>query len=85
MLSLGCAIHCLLVPVIAIAWPFIGNTFVSDHSFHKVLLGLVLATAFISFISGYRHHKKKSIIALGFSGLSILTVFTIFEGDVCSH
>lgn len=84
-LSAGCAIHCLLVPVLTVLWPVLGTTILADQFFHTLLLYFVIPTTLISFTLGCRHHGKYHFLILGGLGLGILTFLTLTESQECSH
>lgn len=85
VLSLGCAIHCLVVPVLTVIWPVVGTSFVADETFHMVLLYGVVPTALISLGLGCRSHRNYKLLWVGALGLGMLTYFTLTEGEVCQH
>jgi|SaaInlStandDraft_1057018.scaffolds.fasta_scaffold13541_4 hypothetical protein len=83
LLSVGCAIHCLLVPVITVVWPMLGATFLADHSFHTLLLYFVIPTALISLTLGCRNHGNYHVLVWGGMGLGLLTFLTLTEEHSC--
>jgi hypothetical protein len=85
LLSIGCAIHCLLVPVLVVIWPVMGTTLLADHSFHTLLLYFVIPTALISLTLGCRNHGNYHILILGGLGLAILTFLTLTEDHYCPN
>ena len=63
-----CAIHCLLTPFLLLALPFLGEFL--EHSWVHVTMALcVLPVGVYAFWSGFRHHKKKNVFAMGVLGL----------------
>jgi hypothetical protein len=83
--SIGCAIHCLLVPILTIFWPVLGSSFFADESFHYVLLYFVIPIALISLILGYQRHKDLRMLNIGGIGLIILTILTLTGEEDCAH
>lgn len=68
-----CAIHCLLTPFLALAVPVLGETF-EQPWVHILMAIFVVPVGLYAFYSGYRHHKKKGLTALGFAGLAMVCV-----------
>jgi hypothetical protein len=85
LFSIGCAIHCLCMPLLIVAWPMIGDTIVADSLFHKLMLFVVIPVALFSLIMGWRHHGNNGILVIGGFGLGLLTLLTLLESDQCSH
>jgi hypothetical protein len=88
VLSAGCALHCMLVPILTVFWPVLGTTFVANEFFHEMLLYLVLPTALISLGIGCHRHRNFNILASAVVGLGLI-VFATFYGEedcqVCAH
>jgi hypothetical protein len=68
VVSVLCAIHCFLLPVAAIALPWIGDT----HG-HGTLFVVSACIAGISLISGYRKHGEWPILLTGMIGVVALS------------
>lgn len=66
-LSSLCAVHCLLAPVLIFALPFAGEFFHNDY-FHLGMALFVVPVAFFAFLSGYKHHNQKLVVAIGLLG-----------------
>lgn len=67
--STACTVHCLLIPILVVAFPVIASTFFGDEGFHIILLWLILPTSLIALALGCRAHKDVRVIALGVTGL----------------
>lgn len=66
-----CAIHCLVTPLLALAVPVLGEMF--EQPWVHILMALfVVPVGLFAFYSGYRHHKKKYILAMGCVGLALV-------------
>ncbi len=78
-LSVSCAIHCLLTPILIIFLPIVATTFVAHADFHLWMLYLVLPTTAIAIFLGCKKHKDKIVIALSGLGLLIVTVSTVYQ------
>ena len=78
-LSVTCAIHCLLVPILIIFLPIVGTTFFADADFHLWMLYLVIPTTAIAVFMGCKKHKDKIVITLSALGILIVTASTIYQ------
>ena len=67
-----CLLHCLTLPALIAALPFI-RQFGEGH-FHVQMLLFVLPVSVIAFTLGYRRHRVKSIIAWGAAGMLLLVL-----------
>lgn len=84
VLSMGCALHCLLLPILTIAWPVLGTTFLSNELFHQMLLYLVIPTAVISFGIGCRRHPNPKVIISAVLGIGVLASITLLGEEQCA-
>src|SRR3954468_9192309 len=73
-LSVLCVLQCAVTPVVLALAPAAMGVFGKAH---PVLLVLVLATAAMSFIPGYRHHRHVAPLLLGLGGVTLLTLGTV--------
>lgn len=67
-----CVLHCLALPVILIAAPFLGG-FADDH-LHAQMLVLVLPISVIALATGFRRHQNRHIIAWAVVGMVLLVL-----------
>ena len=70
--SLGCAIHCALMPAIVPFLPLLGIAWLADERVEWGLLGTtaVIATAAIG--RGYLHHRRRLPAAIVLTGLALV-------------
>ena len=80
-----CLIHCLALPLALTLFPIFASTMVDEALFHGVLYLVVLPTSCLAFILGYRHHKDRTLIMLGGTGLFILGVAAVVGHDLFGH
>lgn len=73
-LSFLCAIHCVLFPLLIIALPLIGLSFLLDSFYEKMFLTFSLILASISLILGYLTHKSFKAIKIYFIASSFLLI-----------
>lgn len=73
ILSALCLVHCLLTPIILVAFPFL--QFVShNYDFHLWMAIALVSLAGLAFYRGYRVHKKAQIFVSGTIGLMFLVL-----------
>lgn len=77
--SVVCAVHCLVTPVLIIALPVLAATFWVDENFHLWMIGLVLPTSAVAVFLGCRRHKDRAVLALSVMGLVLLTAIAVYE------
>lgn len=57
-LSLLCAVHCIATPILITLLPFLGSSFISDHSWEIWFIGGSLMLASILLWSDFRKHQN---------------------------
>ena len=67
--SFLCVSHCLLTPLLITTVPILAATEQQTHSAFAII---ILLFGMLAFIPGYRKHQKKSIPAVGISGVSMI-------------
>ena len=73
-----CLVHCLLLPVVIVALPLLGQ--LNATHFHAQLLIVVIPVSLFAFTLGFRRHANQAIIAGGIAGISLL-----FIGGTVAH
>lgn len=71
-LSLLCAIHCLILPVVAILAPTSISLMLTDEAFHQGLLWGIIPISIFALYMGCAKHKSFRIFFCTISGLLIL-------------
>jgi predicted MFS family arabinose efflux permease len=63
LLSLACAIHCALTPMLISVLPLLGLEFLASHMLEFVLLGFGLGFGAYSILKGYfsQHHELRPV------------------------
>ena len=79
LLSIGCIVHCILLPFIIPFLPFLGFMFDHDSHFHLILSGAIVSIAAIALIPGYLKHKSKGPLASALIGITLIISMGIFE------
>ncbi len=78
--SIACLIHCLALPVLIAAVPFIGFNlkFLEEPWVENTLIGAIVAFAVFAIVPGYFRHKK--VIALVGLVIGMVTVLSVAFG-----
>jgi len=80
-----CIFHCLLLPVLLVAYPIgIVVTF-SDEIFHQIMVSVALPLSLASLYVGYGHHKRNQLIVLGGIGIVMLVLPLITPHELISE
>lgn len=54
-----CAVHCLLLPIMILLLPYVGESFFAQNWFERSILSLSMFVGFWALLSGfYRYHRK---------------------------
>lgn len=85
ILSIGCMIHCLLLPIILPALPLLGLVFDHESGFHFVLSFIIAGVAALALVPGYKKHGVLNPIIVGFAGVMVLIAGGIVEGMHHQH
>lgn len=72
-LSILCALHCLLTPVIILSIPFLARYYLAHPLFHFILAAAIIPVGLVAFIAGLRHHHNWWVLVLGIPGLLLVT------------
>ena len=80
-----CILHCLLVPVLLVAYPIGILTTLSDEIFHQIMVSMALPLSLVSLYVGYGHHKRNQLIVFGGIGLVILTLPFVVPHELISE
>lgn len=66
-----CAVHCLVTPLLLLTLPVLGQAF-EEESVHLIMALFVAPVGGFAFWSGYKHHKKAKVLALGILGILLI-------------
>ena len=78
-MSVICAVHCLVTPLIVTLLPIISTTFWVHENFHLWMVFLVVPTTSAAMFMGCRKHKDKAVAFLGATGLSFIVFVAIYQ------
>lgn len=82
ILSFGCMIHCMLMPIILPLLPALGFAFDHDSLVHFVLAIIIIVIAMWALDAGNKKHKKDLPMFLGFPGMFLLIFAGLIERKV---
>ena len=80
-----CILHCLLLPVLLVAYPIGILVTLSDEIFHQIMVSLALPLSLMSLYVGYGHHKRNQLIVFGGIGLVTLMLPLVVPHELISE
>ena len=79
-LSLLCALHCLVSPLLIVMLPSLVALQFDDEAFHVWMVLAVIPISVYALTMGCKKHKRYRLLGLGLFGL-LLLVSAIFSGE----
>lgn len=85
--SMACAVHCLLVPLLALVTPLAGasGTFLDSPGVERALLAFVLVSASFAAFVGFRRHRDTRLVTLMGIGLCVYLAGHTLGGGWYAH
>ncbi len=80
-----CMVHCISMPLLISALPFVGAGFLESDFTHEVLAAFVLVFALASLVPSYLKYKDNVILAGLIAGLSTVMFATFFVEKTLGH
>jgi len=81
-LSILCAVHCLLLPLLLVALPSLGALQLQNEAFHTWMLLAVIPISIYALTMGCKKHQRYQLLYWGFSGLLLMVLAVIFGHDI---
>ena len=81
-LSVACALHCLMVPLLLTIFPSGALSGLGDERIHLGLLALIVPISVFSLTLGCRLHRNPTVIAVGVAGICILVFSALLAHDI---
>ena len=81
-LSVICAVHCLLLPVLLVMVPALIGTAIGEESFHRWLLVGVVPVSLVALGLGCRHDQSLQRLSVGLTGLVIISIAAFHGHDL---
>lgn len=78
-MSVICAVHCLLTPLLIALLPIISTTFWVHENFHLWMVFLVVPTTSLAVFMGCRKHKDKLVASLSITGLAFILFIAVYQ------
>lgn len=78
-LSFLCAMHCLVVPLIAVFLPSLVALNLENEAFHTWMVILVLPTSLYALTLGCKQHKNYRFLSYGLLGMALLVAAVLLE------
>ena len=82
VLSVLCAIHCLLMPAAIVLYPTTLGFLPDNESVHFALLFVVIPVSAYALIKGGKVHKSRKVFITGISGLLVLVAAVVLGHDI---
>lgn len=85
-LSAACLAHCLAVPLMVVAAPWLTLGVLGEQWFHLGLVVVVLPLSLLAFHLGYRQHGQRGMLLPGLAGLALISLTAVLEfAHLVSH
>lgn len=84
-LSVLCAIHCLLLPVLLIALPSLSALPLQNEAFHTWMLVSVIPTSIYALTMGCKKHQRYHLFFWGVSGLTLMILAVFLDHEIISE
>lgn len=83
--SAACFVHCLVTPVIVSLLAVYAHFLPSEERTHRVLAIVVTLFGALALATGYRRHKRPSVLLLMAAGLTLIFAGAFFGDRLPSH
>jgi len=83
-LSILCAIHCLMTPVLVVLFPALG-LLEGPVEFHFLIAPFIVLVGSLAFWRGYRRHMRQKILISGCVGLTLVGVSLLITDGAHHH
>lgn len=80
-LSLACAMHCLLLPVVVGFLPLLGLGILADHTTEAIFASCTLGLAFLSTVWGLKTHRDQRILLLYLTSAGVVLFGLLFAPE----
>ena len=81
VISAICAVHCLALPVVIVAFPLLAGSVLTDDAFHRIIIWLIVPTSVIAVLAARRSHPDKRVLLLVGAGLALLLLAAFWAHD----
>lgn len=84
-LSLTCALHCLIVPLLVTLFPTTMLLGLQDERIHLTLLAFIVPISVFSLTLGCKQHRNLWVITSGVAGVGILFFSALLSHEIGGH
>lgn len=84
-LSALCAVHCLVLPILAGVLPSLAAVTAHHDHFHTMMLVLVIPLSGLALGTGWLRHRDGIVLALGLCGIGLMLFATTLSHDLLGH
>ena len=84
-LSVTCALHCMMVPLLLALFPSTMLLGLQDERIHLALLAFIIPISVSSLTRGCRLHRNLSVVASGVTGVGILVFSALLGHEMGGH
>ena len=78
-LSIACAVHCLVFPVLILMLPSVAALNLDNEAFHVWMVVAVIPCSVYALFLGCKEHNRRQLFVLGFIGLSMLVLALVLS------
>ena len=78
-LSMLCAIHCLILPLLLVSLPILGALQLQNEAFHFWMLAAVIPTSIVALSMGCKKHQRYHLMLWGVSGLTLMIMAVLLS------
>lgn len=79
--SAACLLHCVALPLVLAALPFVGTALFVPESFHRWMLGFAVPVALLALVAGRASHGRNHPLILGVAGLTLLAIGAVLLSE----
>lgn len=84
-LSALCAVHCLVLPVLAGVLPSLAAVTANHNHFHALMLVLVIPLSGLALGAGWLRHRDGIVLTLGLGGIGLMLFAATLSHDLLGH
>jgi uncharacterized membrane protein YfcA len=83
--SAACFVHCLATPIVLSLLPVYAHLLPSEEHTHRILALFITIVGAVAIVTGYRRHKRPSVLLLMGAGLALIFAGAFFGDRLPSH
>lgn len=83
--SAACFVHCLATPILLSLSSVYVHLLPSEENTHRILAVFIALAGVFAILTGYRRHRRQSVLIFMFLGLSFIFAGAFFGSHLPSH